>query len=104
MAIPKDTVRINGRKRRSWKLADGTFSDPFEDYTYPGMNVSVSRTFLPPGTDTIEADTDEDMTIELGKNKDVKFKLSQLSEDSQLKFLDNDLADRIENDQVGDEQ
>ena len=95
MANEKDkAVKINGRKRRSWKQADGTFSDPFAEFDF------FSRTFLPPNTDVIEADTDEDMIIELkkAKNNDVKFDLKNLSVYSQIKFLDNKLDDKINTD------
>ena len=87
-------VKINGRKRRCWKLADNTFTDPFAEHDI------FSRTLLPPGTDCIEADCDDDMEIELkcAKNADVKFKPENLSLESQLKLVDKKLDDRIEKD------
>ena len=88
------SVKINGRKRRSWKLKDGSFTDPFAEHDI------FSRTLLPPGTDCIEADSDVDMEIELKlkKNKDIKFKPENLSLESQLKLVDKNLDDRIEKD------
>ena len=84
-------VKVNGRKRRSWKLKDGSFTDPFAEHDI------FSRTLLPPGTDVIEADCDDDMEIELKRveNADVKFKPENLSLESQLKLVDIDLSAKI---------
>ena len=92
MAIPKDIVRINGRKRRSWKQKDGKWTDPFAEHDF------WSRTFLPPGTETIEADTDEDMILELKKavNRDVKFDPKALSDESLVKLIDAKLEKKID--------
>lgn len=94
----KKSVKINGKRRRSWKLPDGTYTDPFVNFDF------YSRTFLPEGTEILEADTDEDMIIEITKDKKVKFKTSNLSDDSKIKFLDNGIDDQVEDDQGDDQQ
>jgi hypothetical protein len=92
--------RIGGKKKRCYQLPNGYFSDPFD------LQDFWSVTLMPEGTKYLEADDDPGMVIELklNKNSDVKFKLSNLSEDSQLKLIDNDLANKVENDQGEDEQ
>ena len=92
MAAIDKAVKINGRKRRSWKQKDGKWTDPFAEHDI------WSRTFLPPATETIEADTDMDMVIELKKpiNADVTFDPKALSTESLVKLIDAKLEAKID--------
>ena len=92
MAAIDKAVKINGRKRRSWKRKDGKWTDPFAEHDI------WSRTLLPPNTETIEADEDVDMIIELKKavNRDVKFDPKALSDESLVKLIDAKLEKKID--------
>ncbi len=87
----KDAKKINGFKYRSWRNQDGTWSDPFEE------NCFWSRTFLPPGTQVMEATSEEDMVKEVKKGNK-KFKEKDLSEKSKVKFEKHKIKTKIEKD------
>ena len=89
MAKPKDEVAIDAFKFRSWKKADGTWTDPFMEYDF------WSRTFLQEGTETISATSEEDMVTEIKKD-DKMFKEEDLSEASKEKFKEKEIDDKIE--------
>lgn len=90
MSIDK-AVKVNGAKFFSFQRADG-WSDPF------AKQAIFSRTLLPEGTKVIQSDTEEGMVTELKRtaNRNIKFKVENLSEDSQVKFVDHKIETRIE--------
>ena len=94
MAEIDKAVKINGFKFRSWKQADGYWSDPFEPFDF------WSRTFLAQGTEVMEETEQADMIEAIKKNKDVKFKDQDLSELSREILKDN----KIEIDDVQDDR
>ena len=85
MSISK-AVKINGFKHRSWKKADGYWTDPFQEHDF------WSRTFLPEGTETMEATSESEMIKEIKKG-DKKFK--DLSEASKAKFKKEKILSKI---------
>ena len=87
MSIEK-AVKINGFKYRSWKRADGYWTDPFVEFDF------YSRTFLPQGTEVMEETEQSDMIEAIKRNKDVKFKDQDLAEISRELLKDNQLEDR----------
>ena len=90
MAKPENAVAINGFKHRSWKKADGFWTDPFVEFDF------WSRSFLPEGTLTIEA-TDEPTMIAEIKKGDMKFKEKDLSKATKKKFAnDKDLDYKVD--------
>ncbi len=97
MSKPEKAVSIDGFKFRSWETEPGYWSDPYVPYDF------WSRTFCQEGTPVMEATSEEDMDVEVKKGNK-KFKSSELSEDSQQKFKDKGIDDKIEDDQGEDEQ
>ena len=84
----KDAKKINGFKFRSWKQADGTWTDPFDEFDF------WSRTFLASGTLVMEA-TDEDGMLKEIKKGTKKFKAESLSDESKAKFKDKRILSKI---------
>jgi len=76
----KDAERINGKKRRSFQLPDGTYSDPYEEYDI------FSRTFMPKNTKYIEADDDEGVVAEIFKDAKIEFSDENISKESKHKL------------------
>jgi len=94
------SVKVNFKKFRSWKV-NGYWTDPLVSHNLPGYEFSISRTFLPEGTEHIEADSEADMIKEVKKGTKL-FKAKDLSEPTKIKFREEKIS--FEDDQGEDEQ
>ncbi|MCK5605352.1 hypothetical protein KAR91_25905 [Candidatus Pacearchaeota archaeon] len=92
---PKNSISINGSKYRSFEKPDTYWTDPLV------INDFFSRTFLPTGT-KLEEDQEEAAILNKVKNK--KFKASDLSEDTQKKFKDENIDFEDDQGEDDDEQ
>ena len=77
MAKPNNAVAMNGSKYRSYEKPDTYWTDPLVE------NDFWSRTFMPLGTN-FEEDQEEVEILKKVKNK--KFKGSDLSDETKVKF------------------
>ena len=93
MIKPENSEAINGAKYRSFKKPDGYWTDPLV------QNDFWSRTFMPIGTD-FEEDQDEAEMLKKIKNK--KYKGSDLSDETKVKFKEENID--FQDDQGEDEQ
>ena len=94
MAAIDNAEIIAGAKFRSWYI-DGYWSDPFASFLLGGKDFSISVTYLPQGTLTMQATSIEDMVIEIKKG-DKKFREASLSEESKAVFKDEKIDNKIE--------
>lgn len=93
MAGYADAEKLNGSKFRSFEKPDTYWTDPFIEHDF------WSRTFLPAGTN-FEEDQEEGEMVKKIKNK--KYKGSDLSDETKVKFKDENIE--YEDDQGEDEQ
>jgi len=88
MSIKGDT--IDGFKYRSYKKPDNNWTDPFQEHDF------WSRTFLPTGTEKIEAQDEAEMIKQIKAVKDIKFKEEELSKETKEIFIKEKIDDKIE--------
>ncbi len=99
MTQPKNSESINGAKLRCFKKPDNYWSDPLHNYNIEGYEFSVSRTFMPKGTEFIKAQDEAEMLREIKKNHDIKFKDQDLAEITREWLLDNGVeVDNVQDD------
>ena len=93
MSKPNNCISVDGKKFFSIETA-GYWSDPLKEQAI------YTRTFTPLSKEVIQFDTEEEMITEVKKSK-YKFKSSQLSNETKVKFLAEGIE--VEDDQGGND-